>query len=37
MAITLEQIGKYLNNADLKYKHDEAKEIIFLISLLLII
>ena len=32
MAVALEQIGKYLDNADLKYKHDEEKEIIFLIS-----
>ncbi len=32
MAVTLEQIGGYLNNADLKYKHDEEKELILLIS-----
>lgn len=32
MAVTLEQIAGYLNNADLKYKHDEEKELIYLIS-----
>ena len=32
MAVTLEQIAEYLTNADLKYKHDEEKKIIFLMS-----
>ncbi len=32
MAVTLEQIAGYLNNVELKYKHDEEKELIFLIA-----
>ena len=32
MSVTLEQIAKYLNNAELKYQHDEEKELIFLAS-----
>ena len=32
MAVTLEQIATYLDNAEFKYKHDEEKELIFLVA-----